>query len=92
MEKNSNSFLNILILINLQRKEYAIQFDNTFQIDSHLELLKKLGFSHNLGEIKKVDSNENDQDKLKEAESKLPKLFQQYVKRCYLAYFIIIRN
>jgi hypothetical protein len=61
-----------------------IQFDNTFQIFSHLEFIKKLRFAGEFDCINKINykhtSTKNEENILIDA-SMLPKLFQKYAKR-----------
>jgi hypothetical protein len=63
----------------LKRKEYSIQFDNTFQMNSHLDILKKLGQTYR----QENQTNENLEQVKKKAASILPKVFEPYVKRMY---------
>ena len=63
-----------------------IQLDNTFQINSHIDVLKKLGLTNGLDKTAPCETQdenyimENDR-KLKKACSMLPKIFEPYIRR-----------
>ena len=61
----------------LYRKEYSIQFDNTFQMNSHLDILKKIGQANR----QENQTNKTLEQTARQAASILPKLFEPYVKR-----------
>lgn len=75
----TSEFFAIKNAIFFKRKEYSIQFDNTFQMNSHLDILKKLGQTHR----QENQTNENLEQVKKKAASILPKVFEPYVKRMY---------
>lgn len=58
------------------RKEYSVQLDNTFEIKSDQDVLKKLGLAHGLGEVKE---NIAESDEIKNIISMVPEAFQPYV-------------
>ena len=64
------------------RKEYSIQFDNTFQVNSYLDVLKKIGESNRL----ENEKNDDLEEVTKKACDLLPKAFEPYVKRLFNFY------
>lgn len=60
-----------------QRKEYSIQLDNAFELSSHLDVIKRLGF---MDVLEKEGKDENDMEKLTNL---VPELFKPYIKRNY---------
>ncbi|RNA18451.1 transcription factor Dp-1 isoform X1 [Brachionus plicatilis] len=65
--------------ITNDRKEYSIQLDNTFEISSDIDILKRLGLTCDLGETKTdkiLDSNETEK-----IVCMVPQVFQCYVEQ-----------
>ena len=65
-----------IILFFFIRKEYSIQLDNTFEISSDIDILKRLGLNQNLGE-KNTERNSNqseNNEKIIQAISKILKI------------------
>lgn len=81
---NTDSKTTIDCNISSDRKEYSIQFDNTFQISSDLDVLKRLGFTNGLDASDGTERSVNDQMADVDVErlsSMVPKLFQPYIKQ-----------
>ena len=55
------------------RKEYLIQFDKTFEVNSHLNVIKNLGLT--------LESSKNDAKSVEKYSKMVPKLFEPYVNR-----------
>ena len=64
------------ITVSNDRKEYLIQLDNTFTVDSHVNVLKNINLTLN-GDKDQVISEDN----LQVYAGMLPKLFRPYVKQ-----------
>ncbi len=64
------------ITVSTDRKEYLVQFDNTFTANSHVNVLKNINLT--LNEDKAQTMSE---DNLKVAAGMLPRLFRPYVKQ-----------
>lgn len=62
-------FYNILLLFSTIRKEYLVQFDSTFEVNSHLSVMKNL------------EQSMDDSKVLSEMKRMLPKLFEPYAER-----------
>jgi hypothetical protein len=58
-----------------------VQFDNTFQMNVHLDIIKKIGLANGL-DFNNLDATESQTDFNSTTFSEmLPKLFQPYIKR-----------
>ncbi|CAF0749169.1 unnamed protein product [Brachionus calyciflorus] len=74
---NTDSTTNIDCNISSDRKEYSIQLDNTFEIKSDFEALKRLGFNNGLGETNSIKDSETNE--FREIVSMVPEAFQSYI-------------